>query len=885
MQASTAASPSMSSPPKFDADEIVCPLCCEELDLSDKNFLPCPCGYQVCMWCWHHIKDELNGLCPACRSPYSNNPHIFAAVDRSEVIKSEKRRKRAAAAAASAAAPRSVNQVSSHNHQTQQANHHQQVYQQQKGAAIPSDVTASHTLEGGASSAVSPGYQQHPRSPFESIARKDLVHLRVIQRNLVYVTGLHVTAASEGLLRKPEYFGQYGRILKLVANTVNNNTSASGQRAVSASVYVTFQHAEDACACIRACDGFILEGRHIKANYGTTKYCNSFLNNKACNNHDCLYLHSLGNPYDCFNKDDIQTKNLLATPLSPRTLTHSGGGGPSGTGKRCANPILPAPTYVAKGTTSASRGGTQPLMASPLMKSMPSAAAAHSDGSGNSVAIHNTGSSTGGIAQPHRNRAFPNSATTPWVRGATKSPVASSGDPYDKNVSHTTTSNMAWPSLGEAVSTLVGGGGWGGTSSSPIVAPAPVASSMVRKVKGKGNNNSKSEAAAAGKEYQQRPGATENGGGMYLQGQGRAAEQQSQSRAEVQAQAHAQMLARQQAHMRAQAEMRLQSADSAAAIPGGSGGSSSNAGRLTPGKRTKTRTAERQNIKPAANVVTTPSSEGVRPPGSAVVSAASSLDDFQSYCTHSTDHPLNQNQMVSLEKSNHLSYPPGLGQGEAGAAATSPFLKGSTANGGNRMFSKSLFFSERDANSEMSTRTGDGGSTNVNGMRPASHHSNYSVAVSSAPTPNGSGGGDTEAKDDNLIDAMENSSSGNPSSRRNSGGVGYPPRSCSRVLSSGSSPGEKRSRSFGRAFSSALFPASTLVGFNDGKNTPGSDLTVDPYSKNGTSALAALLGVTLPPVDSQCSLAAASYRLPLEQLQQNHAMGPSLPQLYSGMHR
>ena len=28
-------------------DEDVCPLCCEELDLSDKNFLPCPCGYRV----------------------------------------------------------------------------------------------------------------------------------------------------------------------------------------------------------------------------------------------------------------------------------------------------------------------------------------------------------------------------------------------------------------------------------------------------------------------------------------------------------------------------------------------------------------------------------------------------------------------------------------------------------------------------------------------------------------------------------------------------------------------------------------------------------------------------------------------------------------------
>jgi CCR4-NOT transcription complex subunit 4 len=30
-----------------DEDETICPLCVEEMDLSDKNFLPCPCGYRV----------------------------------------------------------------------------------------------------------------------------------------------------------------------------------------------------------------------------------------------------------------------------------------------------------------------------------------------------------------------------------------------------------------------------------------------------------------------------------------------------------------------------------------------------------------------------------------------------------------------------------------------------------------------------------------------------------------------------------------------------------------------------------------------------------------------------------------------------------------------
>jgi CCR4-NOT transcription complex subunit 4 len=30
-----------------DEEEELCPLCVEELDLTDKGFKPCPCGYQV----------------------------------------------------------------------------------------------------------------------------------------------------------------------------------------------------------------------------------------------------------------------------------------------------------------------------------------------------------------------------------------------------------------------------------------------------------------------------------------------------------------------------------------------------------------------------------------------------------------------------------------------------------------------------------------------------------------------------------------------------------------------------------------------------------------------------------------------------------------------
>lgn len=87
---------------KEDAD---CPLCLEEMDISDLNFKPCVCGYQViplCLWmlipcihavvtqicrfCWHHIKENLNGRCPACRREYTDEAVQFKPIGKEEYV-------------------------------------------------------------------------------------------------------------------------------------------------------------------------------------------------------------------------------------------------------------------------------------------------------------------------------------------------------------------------------------------------------------------------------------------------------------------------------------------------------------------------------------------------------------------------------------------------------------------------------------------------------------------------------------------------------------------------------------------------------------------------------------------------------------------------------
>jgi RING/Ubox like zinc-binding domain len=48
---------------------------------------------QICRFCWHRIRTDENGLCPACRRAYSENPANFRPLTTTEVqrLKSEKR--------------------------------------------------------------------------------------------------------------------------------------------------------------------------------------------------------------------------------------------------------------------------------------------------------------------------------------------------------------------------------------------------------------------------------------------------------------------------------------------------------------------------------------------------------------------------------------------------------------------------------------------------------------------------------------------------------------------------------------------------------------------------------------------------------------------------
>lgn len=241
-------------------EEDYCPLCIEPLDITDKNFFPCPCGYQICQFCYNNIRQnpELNGRCPACRRKYDDESVRYVVLspeelkmERAKLARKEKERKQ----------------------------------------------------------------REKEKKEYDHNNRKHLAGTRVIQKNLVYVVGVNPPVPYEEVaatLKSDKYFGQYGKINKIVVNRKNPHSGNSNDHyhhhAPGYGVYITFAAKDDAARCIAQVDGTYMDGRLIKAAYGTTKYCSSYLKGMVCPNPNCMFLHEPGEEADSFNRREAANK-------------------------------------------------------------------------------------------------------------------------------------------------------------------------------------------------------------------------------------------------------------------------------------------------------------------------------------------------------------------------------------------------------------------------------------------------------------------------------------------------------------------------------------------------------------------------------------------------
>ena len=129
---------------------------------------------------------------------------------------------------------------------------------------------------------------------------KELSKQRVIQKNLVHFQGFPDRLYNKKILASEEFFGQYGLITKIILT----NKTAHKTNKRSNSAYISFYTCEQAAYAILSVDSIKIDNMLVRACFGTTKYCNHFLNNFKCfKSEKCMFLHEIA------NINDIITEN------------------------------------------------------------------------------------------------------------------------------------------------------------------------------------------------------------------------------------------------------------------------------------------------------------------------------------------------------------------------------------------------------------------------------------------------------------------------------------------------------------------------------------------------------------------------------------------------
>lgn len=91
----------------------------------------------------------------------------------------------------------------------------------------------------------------------------------------------------------------------------NHAYNPKGYVGPSYGAYVTYTKPWEAATAILSIDGEILNGRKLRASFGTTKYCSYFLSGQECSNVDCVYLHEMYDESEQYTKKEMSDKELF----------------------------------------------------------------------------------------------------------------------------------------------------------------------------------------------------------------------------------------------------------------------------------------------------------------------------------------------------------------------------------------------------------------------------------------------------------------------------------------------------------------------------------------------------------------------------------------------
>lgn len=300
----------------------------EALDWDDLGFYPCSCGYQICRFCWHRLRTDENGLCPACRQAFPDIPVSFNPEISAEELKKQKRRNK------------------------EKKSNKDQVFKPQDLATLRV-VQKNLVFVIGLSSRLTQEDLKKEFAHFGKIIK--FVH----NKSTAYITyskpeeairairTLNASAAQENIAAQQQQSFQINPHLTLNGTTTtttqsNTTPATNGITTTTASTNATtitttstnnnnvvnlnnnninsFINAISAPSAAPA--------NRLKASLGTTKYCNHFLRSQQCPKvGECMYLHEIAEAEASFTKEQMQAgkhveyeKKLMDSYLSSSTV-------------------------------------------------------------------------------------------------------------------------------------------------------------------------------------------------------------------------------------------------------------------------------------------------------------------------------------------------------------------------------------------------------------------------------------------------------------------------------------------------------------------------------------------------------------------------------------
>ena len=130
---------------------------------------------------------------------------------------------------------------------------------------------------------------------------ESLSKIRILKTNLIHVHGFPKRIARNKILKSPEYFGQYGTIERcIISYKINPDNDRK-----TYSAYITFSNEREAAIAILCVDSLMIQGKIVRAFFGTSKYCKYFLSNSICPiKEKCMFLHQIATCRDIIIDSD-----------------------------------------------------------------------------------------------------------------------------------------------------------------------------------------------------------------------------------------------------------------------------------------------------------------------------------------------------------------------------------------------------------------------------------------------------------------------------------------------------------------------------------------------------------------------------------------------------